>query len=63
MRYAQVEMKQLTGVVDGRQGLGGSVGAGGQQHLGQHSRTQALQMSHSQLTHVTQPEVGQDLLS
>lgn len=56
-------MKQLTSVVEGRHGLGGGVGAGGQQHLGQHSGTDPPQMSHSQLTDITEPKVGQDLLS
>lgn len=55
-------MKQLTSVVDGGQRLGDGVGAGGQQHLGQHGGADALQMFHSQLTDVTEAGVGQNLL-
>lgn len=55
-------MKQLTRVVDGRHSFWVDVGAGGQQHLGQHSRTDPPQMSHSQLSDVTQAKVGQNLL-
>lgn len=55
-------MKQLTRVVERRQSLGGDVGTGGQQHLGQHSGADPPQMSHSQLCDISEPKVGQDLL-
>lgn len=55
-------MKQLTSVVKRRQRFGGGEGAGGQQHLGQHSGTDPLQMFHSQLSDITEPKVGQDLI-
>lgn len=56
-------MKQLTAVVKRRRRRGDGVSAGGQQHLGQHSRADLLQMSHSQLTHITEPKIRQDLPS
>lgn len=56
-------MKQLTSVVKKWLSSGGDVGAGGQQHLGQHGRTDPPQMSSSQLTDIAEPKVGQDLLS
>lgn len=58
---AAVVMKQLTRVVGRQHDLGG-VGAGGQQHLGQHGGTDPPQVSHGQLADITEPEVGQDLL-
>lgn len=61
-RAAAALMKQLTRVVERNHNLGGGVGAGGQQHLGQHSGADPPQMSHSQLADITEPEVGQDLL-
>lgn len=54
-------MKQLTGVVEGGHWLCDGVGAGGQQHLCQHGRTDRLQISHRQPGDVTQPKVGQNL--
>lgn len=59
---AAVVMKQLTRVVNRERGGWWCVGAGGQQHLGQHGRTDTPQMSHSQLTHITEAKVGQNLL-
>lgn len=55
-------MKQLTRVVQRREGWGGGVGAGGQQHLGQHGGADPPQMFHSQLRDIGEVEVGQDLL-
>lgn len=55
-------MKQLTSVVERRHSTGGGVGAGGQQHLGQHGGADPPQMSHSQLTDIIEPKLGQDLL-
>lgn len=54
-------MKQLTSVVERGHRRGDDVGAGGQQHLGQHGGADPLQMFHSQLTDITEPIVGQDL--
>lgn len=56
-------MKQLTGVVKRGQRLGDGVGAGGQQHLRQHSGADPLQMFHGQLADITEPKVGQNMPS
>lgn len=58
-RYAG--MKQLTSVVERGQRLGDGVGAGGQQHLGQHGGADLLQMFHRQLADITEPKLGQNL--
>lgn len=58
-------MKQLTRVVNRGQRFGDwdGVGAGGQQHLCQHSRADPPQMFHGQLADITEPKVGQNLPS
>lgn len=56
-------MKQLTTVVKRGKRREVSVGAGGQQHLGQHSGADLLQMFHGQLTDITEPVMGQNLPS
>lgn len=56
-------MKQLTTVVNRRQRCGEGVRARGQQHLGQHGGADPLQMFHSQLTDIIEPQIRQDLPS
>lgn len=56
-------MKQLTSVVNRGSRLGDDEGAGGQQHLGQHSGADLVQMFRSQLTDIVEPVKGQNLVS
>lgn len=56
-------MKQLTSVVNRGKSRGDDEGAGGQQHLGQHSGADLVQMFHGQLTDIAEPIKGQNLVS